>query len=332
MWISRARYISIASAGTRGFAYLGFVEALEDHLERLAGVTFEEWRGNLLGVVGTSAGSIAALIVLLGIDRHSRSQLLRHFSDIRSIVRYPDVSLLMNEYGCDDGSLFKEVVQSILVQGGLSPTSTLRDLKRLLRQDFSCVCTSLNKGESVVLSADNYPDLMVCEAIYASCCIPCLFVPQRVGDEFLVDGALTSSLPRVYDDDLTLFLDLPRDTHETRSLESWGDFLQSMIHCNQALQKDKTRRLQETRPEQCFFLQSSESSPCFDIHLNENSTERMFLSGYIETVQKLSEGRLYDMVASVLHVYVHLSYTVCNVKLTVHEELAPSILESVDPE
>ena len=58
MKLDAVRYVSFAGRGPEGMAYLGWMDALEDHLLTMR-VTMEDWRTRLRGVAGTSAGSVA---------------------------------------------------------------------------------------------------------------------------------------------------------------------------------------------------------------------------------------------------------------------------------
>ena len=44
------------------------------------------------------------------------------------------------------------------------------------------MCTDLvHTGQPLVLSAQSHPTLRVCDAVYASCCVPFVFAPARLG-------------------------------------------------------------------------------------------------------------------------------------------------------
>ena len=60
------KYISCSSAGTQGLMYIGAIRAFEEYCR-------DEFWNNLIGFVGTSAGTIASLAILL---RLSHKQLM----------------------------------------------------------------------------------------------------------------------------------------------------------------------------------------------------------------------------------------------------------------
>lgn len=61
--------------------------------------------------------------------------------------------------------------------------------------DLKITATDVFEHRQVVMSSDTTPDLPVAYAIRASVSIPIVFTPFRMGDQILVDGALSNHLP-----------------------------------------------------------------------------------------------------------------------------------------
>ena len=183
------RYIAFGGGGMYGVSYVGVLDALEDR----RGVECSRW--GIVGVAGTSVGTIAALMVAIGLDRETRLRHSRTLSDMMSIAPCPDLHLLYQSFGWDRGVAFRSLLQEVLSAGGLSPDATLADMRRLVRLDFACVCTNLVTCKAVVLRADSHPTMRVIDAIYASCCVPFLFVPYEMDGMILVDGCLVENVP-----------------------------------------------------------------------------------------------------------------------------------------
>jgi predicted acylesterase/phospholipase RssA len=282
MW-EDARYVSFASAGTRGLVYLGFLDAMED---RLGTQGYEAWRAQLRGAAGTSAGSCAALVLLLGLDRTARRETLEEMSDMRNVVRCPDVGQLLRHYGWEDGRAFKELVQRVLMRGGLSAHSTLGDVRRLLRQEFVCVATDLHTGRALHLSAETHPTTKVYDAVYASCCVPFMFVPAKVDGRLLADGCLACNVPEVFAEDETLFVDLATDD-EDHPIGSWMDYLHGIVRCTVVAQG---RGTWQRRAHSIRLPPSLLQTPAFDVHQSAETAESLFRAGYASTLDALRGG------------------------------------------
>ena len=328
MNVADAKYVSFASAGTRGIVYVGMLEALEEHVEATSGTSYDAWRASLCGAAGTSAGACAALALLLGLDREARRDTLHELSDVRTVVRCPDIALLLRHYGWEDGRAFKEMVQRILMRGGLSAESTLGDVKRLLRQDFVCVCTDLQTGRPMYLSAATAPTLRVYDAVYASCCVPFMFAPMHIQGTIVVDGCMSCDLPEIFDEDKTCFVfvhtpsqalrtTVPKKEGEcsSASIESWVGFLHGIVRCSIEQQRHRVDRLLREHPDRCLALwlpQCVWDTPSFDINLRPQDCDAMLRSGYAATLNALLGKTLLQGVASLVRQYLQLAVVVVN--------------------
>lgn len=303
-------HVSFEGAGTRGMSYLGFLDALEDHLEAQCGQSFDAWRQSLQGVAGTSAGSLVALVLILGLDRTARHELLQEISDMRALLRCPDIGRLVRHFGWEDGTAFKEMVQHCLMRGGLSAQSTLADLKRLLRVDFVCMCTHLATGTEYALSSAATPRVLVCDALYASCCVPFLFSPPIIDGHLVVDGSLSCDLPDVFPDDDTLFVRV-RARHDAAAhgvrMDTWSDFLHGIVGCSIQAQEIKKQaiaaRCGRDRLWSLVIPASVNARTCaFDVDVSPDIVEDLVRCGYVSVLHTLTEGRLFaDVGALVVH-------------------------------
>ena len=279
--VAATRYVSFGSAGFKGAVYTGFLSALEDHFCRGPGgaEAYAAWRSQLLGVAGTSSGALAALALALGLERSTRTAALREFSDMRRILPSVDIARLYRNHGADDGQGLRACVAHLLTAGGLSPTSTLGDVRRLLRLDFVCFATELQSSTAVALSAATAPDMRVCDAIYASCCLPFAFVPLRRGDgAVLVDGCMLARLPDPFPDGArTLYVDVTLTEACEGGIGSWPGFLRALLATTATLQAPAVRQLQG--PTVVIDSPVLRQTECFDLSLTPTTPPRLPRAG-----------------------------------------------------
>lgn len=266
--------------------------ALQDHLPE-----YEKWRSNLKGVAGTSAGCVCALAIALGLSKPQLTELLRHF-DVHNLVRNMDVTRFLTEFGIDDGSCLCEAVQHTLTAGGLSATSTLGDLQRLLRVQFACVCTDLDHLEegAVVLSSASTPHVRVCDAIVASCAAPFIFCPQKVDGRTLVDGCLMMVQPTLFPKEETFFI-----THTeppTGPMNGWQDYLARIVRCS------SVHQAWELPPATLCVDVSGIPTRVFDLALSDGNRNALVHAGYVSTLHHLTEGRLQGCLLLLLRHYL----------------------------
>jgi predicted acylesterase/phospholipase RssA len=150
--------------------------------------------GSVRDVYGTSAGSlIAALYAVTHSAVRVKSLLWElDFSSLRNV----DVGVLfgiLQTWGMDNGgALIAGIERLLLAAGGPSgPALALRDLPGL-----HIVVADITLRETCVLSAANFPDLRVAEAVRASMTFPIFFTPYRAPNGHLwVDGGVRANFP-----------------------------------------------------------------------------------------------------------------------------------------
>ena len=154
----------LSSGGPRGFAYIGAIEALEEH-----GYT-------ITSVAGTSMGSLVGGIYAAGKLPEFKEWL--YSLDAWEVFSLMDLSIGKNHFVKGD-----KVIDAIMQ---IVPNVNIEDLKI----PYSAVATDLYTGREVVF--DSGP---LFAAIRASISIPSLFRPVKYGLTTLIDGAISNCLP-----------------------------------------------------------------------------------------------------------------------------------------
>lgn len=276
------RYLSISTGGTLGPALLGMIDAIEDRLNE-EGDSYEAFHQNIRGVCGTSAGALAALVVVLGIGKERRRELLDSVVDMQNHFN-PDLSLLLRNYGWEDGRALRSVIRKILIAGGLSPESTLGDVQRLLRREFVCVCTDLELASPVRLSGERTPTVKVVDALYASCCVPFVFTPIHLDGRLLADGCLVDEQPNVFDGSKTLFMRLEHSSAFAR-VNTWPTFVGAVIRCHSTCQGAHVSRLKEAFPAQ--WIVAVVDAPSMNVAQTAEESLRIYRTGYASALDTL---------------------------------------------
>lgn len=154
----------LSSGGPRGFAYIGAIEALEEH-----GYT-------ITSVAGTSMGSLLGGIYAAGKLAEFKEWL--YSLDAWEVFSLMDLSIGKNHFVKGD-----KVIEAIMQ---IVPNINIEDLPI----PYCAVATDLYTGREVVF---DYGPLF--RAIRASISIPSLFRPVKFGLTTLIDGAITNCLP-----------------------------------------------------------------------------------------------------------------------------------------
>ena len=154
----------LSSGGPRGFAYIGAIEALEEH-----GYT-------ITSIAGTSIGSLVGGIYAAG--------KLAEFKEwLYSLNAWEVFSLMDLSIGKNHFVKGERIIEAIME---IVPNVKIEDLPI----PYRAVATDLYTGRDVVF--DHGP---LFRAIRASISIPSLFRPVKYGLTTLIDGAIVNCLP-----------------------------------------------------------------------------------------------------------------------------------------
>lgn len=307
-------YLSFSSAGTKGVAYVGVLDAFEDHL----GEGYDDWRAGIRGVAGCSSGSIVGLMFVLGLNKKKRQELLFTF-DMHTVLRDPDLAMLWQQYGIAEGAGLREITQEVLNQGGLSIHSTFRDLRRLLRVDFVCVASDLMTASATFFSASNTPDVRIADAIGASCCVPIAFKPHTIDGRTYVDGCLTCDCPDVFQHDQTLFV-----TVSTSNLPSppdtWISYLNALMRC-------ATHTQSICVSERACISVHLDDDQGFDVQMDDAKKLRTLHRGFVDALGFMTGGALLRACSIACGLYLRACHTS---HLKVDDESPPATREAGD--
>lgn len=179
--------------GVRGLAYSGALEILEQN-----GIL-----KNIDRVAGSSAGSIAGLMVSLGynskeIDSILQTLKIQEFNDGKDIIS--EINRVKKEYGLYKGDEFEKWLGQLIEQKTGSTNTTFSQLHRLHEtnknfKEFYCTGTNITLQRLDILSWKTRPDMELKTAVHISSCIPFYFKPVPIdsaGNEVLLKDTLAN--------------------------------------------------------------------------------------------------------------------------------------------
>ncbi len=154
---------ALSGGGARGFAHLGALKALEER----------NLKPNI--IAGTSAGALAGVLYA---DGYTPDEIADMFLNTK----------------------FKQFIELTFPTSGLfRPTGLHSFLKKNLRAKtfddlqipFTAVATDWEKAITVNFSTGD----KLIESVVASCCVPLIFSPVKINEEYYVDGGIFKNLP-----------------------------------------------------------------------------------------------------------------------------------------
>jgi NTE family protein len=158
--------VALGGGGAFGIAHVGVLLALAD-----AGIPVDL-------VAGTSMGSIVALGYAAGLPAHTMVEIAQRIGNVRTAVSAIDPSL--------SGTGLLTGRRMVSIFGPFFPHETFDDLEipcRVVAMDVETGCrVDIGSGR-------------IDEAFRASCSIPVVFAPVRIGSQTLVDGGMIDPVP-----------------------------------------------------------------------------------------------------------------------------------------
>ncbi|WP_404980041.1 MULTISPECIES: patatin-like phospholipase family protein [unclassified Caballeronia] len=159
--------LALGGGAARGFAHIGVIKALEARNVRV----------DL--VVGTSAGSVIAALYASGMNGIAMNKL----------------ALTMDEASISDWAMpfrTRGILQGVALQNFLNKTLDNRPIEKMAKP-LGIVATDLKTGQPILFQRGNTG-----VAVRASCSVPSIFEPVRIGDHEYVDGGLVSPVPAAF--------------------------------------------------------------------------------------------------------------------------------------
>tara|TARA_Y100000389_G_C17463222_1_gene523369 strand:+ start:1781 stop:2587 length:807 start_codon:yes stop_codon:yes gene_type:complete len=173
--------ILVLSGGGQGvWSMLGALSILYQHLK------FDVF-------IGTSVGSIISTLLSIGFDPNDLFEKL----NIINISNKPSLKKCIEEYGfCDIQNIIECVLELIVQKTNHIPT--LGELYVLYNKKLVITSVCIDTQETIYFHYESHPDLLISDALYASCSIPFIVKPHRINDKLYVDGCMSDNFPMKY--------------------------------------------------------------------------------------------------------------------------------------
>jgi len=194
--ILKVNTLVFEGGSVKGLAYVGALEALHQQTN----VNGTSLLNQIEHVSGTSAGSIVALLVALGLNLNQ----IKYVMDTTNFSRFEDVSsfyaygrlgkgaaIYRNGYLCE-GQAFMGWVRALIKQYTGSEETTFAQLREMHRKDLHVYAVRINDSQVITFNADKTPEMSVALAVRMSMSIPIFFKPVRVHEEINSDGEVTN--------------------------------------------------------------------------------------------------------------------------------------------
>lgn len=188
--------IVIAGGALKTLSSIGCIKYLEEH-----GLT-----KHIKNFVGTSAGSIICLFLVLGYNTNEIYRFISEYLKRDEIITFDveEVFMIFENYGLSSGSNLETFV-SYMINNKLNVDDiTFLDLAKHTGYNLVVCVSNLTKSQPEFWFVDTTPNMSVVKAVKTSCSIPLLFAPTIYEGNIYIDGGLYNNFPINFFKDVTL--------------------------------------------------------------------------------------------------------------------------------
>lgn len=182
------RHLVVSGGSTAGFAFFGaWRELIEQSI-----VNIDE----IESIYATSVGTIISVLIVLGYDMKDIDDFLvyRPWHTIFK-VDFHAVIRAIQEGGLFGKETIIETLKPMLLAKDISIDITLFDFHALNGKHIHFFTTRYETLDLVDVSHTTHPEWKLIDAVYASCCLPVIFDPLQIKDDYYVDGAVMKNYP-----------------------------------------------------------------------------------------------------------------------------------------
>jgi predicted acylesterase/phospholipase RssA len=182
--------IVVAGGALKVISVIGCIKYLEE----------KSMLKNIKNFVGTSAGSIMCLFMVLGYTYLEIVEFLHKNLEDDTISKFnPSECLeLFSNYGLNSGKNLEDFIQRIVFKKLKKNDITFIELTKLTGKNLVVCVSNLSKEKSEFFNVDTMSHLSIVTAIRVSCSIPLMLTPLTINGDLYLDGALYNNFPIDY--------------------------------------------------------------------------------------------------------------------------------------
>ena len=210
--------LTIGGGNFKGIAFIGALEYLHS----------KNYLDYLDEFYGTSIGSVIGILYIIGYKPYEifleiLSINLKEFWDF-------NINNLEQKYSFLSDKLFIKI-NELINKKEENIEITLNEFYKKYSININIYSVSIKQRKVVNFNKDTYPDLMLITALKASCSIPLMFPPVKIGTDYFIDGCC-KCISGCYFNDIGLHSGyIIRLNDEYSEINSFTDYLFELLNC-----------------------------------------------------------------------------------------------------
>jgi|APSaa5957512535_1039671.scaffolds.fasta_scaffold37787_2 predicted acylesterase/phospholipase RssA len=181
--------LCLSGGGINGFSIIGGLKYLSDKnilvLEKIK------------KFIGTSAGSIICLFIVIGYDCDTIIKILYQL-DLDKIKFDFNLHYLLENYGLDNGAKIITIIQTLIYNKLKLYDITFNELYKRTNKTLKIIVVNYTTREEKVLSHLTTPEMSIILAIRMSISVPFVFTPVKYKNNLYIDGGMSNNFGLEY--------------------------------------------------------------------------------------------------------------------------------------
>ena len=259
--------IVFSGGGFKCWSYIGTLQALNEFNIK-----------DLEQIIGVSAGSFFGLIYLLNIKWEF---LLDFFMDVNFKELYDiEIDNILIQQSLFAGVKFTEIIKEI-ISYKIDPEITFSGLRKYSGIKFTVSALNITSSKLEYFNYILTPEIKVVDAIRASCNLPLIFPPYKIGNSFYYDGGIVNNCPADIVDELsTVAFELKLFNPNADNSNNVLNLLNTMIKIMNDTKLEKRENIY-------VILDKTFDKESFNLHQTRDDIFNLYMCGYINTKEIL---------------------------------------------
>jgi NTE family protein len=182
------KHIVLSSGSYKGVYMLGVLKHLKD-------IQYYSIN-NIENIYAVSVGSILAVLLAMKLDLNDITDYVinRPWEKLFSLESEHLINSLYSK-GMLDINIFYSVFENFFKKEKINKDITMKEFYDKYKIRLQFIALNINTFENEILSHEKTPDLKIVEAVYMSCSLPFIFVPNMYNNNYYLDGGLINPYP-----------------------------------------------------------------------------------------------------------------------------------------
>ncbi len=182
------KHIVLSSGSYKGVYMLGVLKHLKD-------IQYYSIN-NIENIYAVSVGSILAVLLAMRLDLNDITNYVidRPWGKLFSIESENLINSLYSK-GMLDITIFYSLFENFFKKEKINKDITMQEFYDKYKIRLQFIALNINSFENEVFSHEKTPDLKLIEAVYMSCSLPFIFVPNIYNNNYYLDGGLINPYP-----------------------------------------------------------------------------------------------------------------------------------------